>query len=197
MRPRNTWFRAALLAAGLALLGVAPAAGHGGPPRVELSAVRLQPGATLEVRGINLDADEVIRIVLAGPAGAILLGEVLADSHGDCAASLSLPVDTAPGVYAVQASAAGRLLAAARLQVAGVPVSTGAEDERRDESEPLLAPMPVRQAPAPARVSPARQPVTAAASSSPLAPAALAAAAGLLAALGLAGAWRYRRSRQG
>lgn len=198
MRRSSRWFRAVLLAAGLAVLWTTPTAGHGGPPRIELNAVRLPPGATLEVRGINLGADEVIRLALAGSAGTSLLGEVTGDSHGDCAAIFSLPSDLVAGVYSVQASAEGRLLASARLAIAGTAVSSDQQEGRRDQSEPLLAPMPIVQDSVGASVppTPGRELSSASAPASPLAPAAPLWAAGLLAVLGLAGAWRYRQSRQ-
>lgn len=39
---------------------------HGGLPRLELSSDRLNPGATLEVRGVNIALETPITIVLVG-----------------------------------------------------------------------------------------------------------------------------------
>jgi len=55
---------AILLAAWLWLAPVAFA--HGGPSRLELSVEQINPGGTLEVRGINLAPGQPVAVVLLG-----------------------------------------------------------------------------------------------------------------------------------
>ena len=64
----------------MALAGLRSAGGAGlraGGPRVEISADRLAPGLVLEVRGVNIAADESIAVSLVGVAGQFPLGVVI------------------------------------------------------------------------------------------------------------------------
>jgi hypothetical protein len=126
----------------LGLLQAAPAWAHDGPPRLDLNAERLNPGAPLEVRGINIAPEQPIAVALVGSGGEYALGQVLGDSHGDFILAIVVPREATAGDYAVRAFGTNRVMVAARLAIAGAPVALDGEGGQRDESEPLLAPMP-------------------------------------------------------
>lgn len=119
---------------------------HGGPPRVELSAGRLAPGAALDVRGVNIAAEQDVTITLTGARYEIWLGTATGDAHGDFMQTFSLPADLPQGSYSLRAAIDSRVIAGASLVVAGAPVSADNEVGLRDDDEPLLAPLPGRQA---------------------------------------------------
>ena len=69
---RRTMYWRALVCALLLWLGLlqaAPAWAHAGPPRLDLNAERLNPGAPLEVRGINIAPELPIAVALVGSGG--------------------------------------------------------------------------------------------------------------------------------
>jgi hypothetical protein len=115
---------------------------HDGPPRLELSAERLNPGAALEVRGINIAPELPIALALVGGGAEYSLGQVLGDPHGDFTLAVEVPREATSGDYTVRAFGTNRVVVAARLAVAGAPAALEGEGGQRDESEPLLAPMP-------------------------------------------------------
>lgn len=78
MKRLPLWF--GLFLAGLVLASlVSVARAHEGAARLELSASRLNPGATLEVRGINLGADQPVIIVLVGADAKWHLGATVGE----------------------------------------------------------------------------------------------------------------------
>ena len=121
---------------------------HDGPPRLELSAERLNPGAPLEVRGVNIAPEQPVMLALVGGGTEYALGQALGDPHGDFTLAIEVPREATSGDYTVRAFGTNRVVVAARLAIAGAPVAAEGEGEQRDESEPLLAPMPQPQ-PAP------------------------------------------------
>jgi hypothetical protein len=131
----------ALLAA-LLLSGVAmPTLAHGGAPRLIVSPDPIQPGAVVEVRGEDLGADVEVRIQLQGAAGEAEIGTALPDGQGHLTVFVPIPADAPVGMYAINArSDAGGMVARSPLQVAGSPIVAN-EEMRRDEDEPLLAPL--------------------------------------------------------
>ena len=152
MLRRTIYWRALICALFLwpGLLQAGLAWAHDGPPRLELSAERLNPGAPLEVRGINIASELPIAVALVGGGGEYSLGQVLGDSHGDFTLAVELPREATAGDYTVRAFGTNRVMVVARLAILGAPVPLEGEGEQRDESEPLLAPMPQSQ-PAPAQ----------------------------------------------
>jgi hypothetical protein len=151
---------------------------HDGPARLELNAEWLNPGAPLEVRGINIAPELPISLALVGGGTEFSLGQVLGDPHGDFTLAIEVPREATGGNYTVRAFGTNRVVVTAQLVIAGAPVAAEGEGGQRDESEPLLAPMP-RPQPAPL--------LPAAASSLPEAPAPAAPQLGGLALWALAG----------
>jgi hypothetical protein len=136
----------------LAALVCAPAAthAHDGDPRLELSFNRLNPGAPLEVRGVNLAAESPITIKLVSLESEFWLGEAVGDAHGDFIQTFTLPSDLAAGHYTVLAVGPGNLIVSAPLDIAGAPMpADGEEGELREEEDPLLATLPPGWNPAP------------------------------------------------
>src|SRR5262245_6926328 len=101
----------------LGLLQVAPAWAHDGPPRLDLNAERLNPGAPLEVRGINIAPELPIAVALVGGGGEYALGQVLGDTHGDFTLAVELPREATAGDYTVRAFGTNRVMVAARLAI--------------------------------------------------------------------------------
>jgi hypothetical protein len=122
---------------------------HDGSPRIELSAERINPGAPLEVRGINIAPEQPVAVALVGGGAEYSLGQVLGDPHGDFTLAIEVPREATSGDYTVRAFGTNRVVVAAQLVIAGAPVAREGEGEQRDASEPLLAPMPESR-PAPA-----------------------------------------------
>lgn len=136
---------ARLLAAVLLAVLAVPAGAaraHGGEARIELGRAELAPGMSLEVRGINIAAEQQITVALVGAQGEVVLGVVLGDAHGDFTQVFALPEDLAPGEYIVRALGANQAAVSAPLRIAGAPVGTEEEGTGgKDEDDTLLAPM--------------------------------------------------------
>src|SRR5262245_1866386 len=127
---------------------------HDGPARLDLNAARLNPGAPLEVRGINIAPELPITVALVGGGGEYPLGQVLGDEHGDFTLAVEVPREVTAGDYTVRAFGTNRVIVAAQLAIVGAPAALEGEGGERDESEPLLAAMPQAQ-PAPVQPVPA------------------------------------------
>ena len=135
----NFFVYAAILA--IALCGANPAMAHGGEPRLEISTEKLNPGATLEVRGVDFEQEETIALSLIGANIDIALVEVIADVEGGFTQAIVLPADLPEGEYHIRAVTDDHDLTSPLLTVFG-PAITNAEDGQRAEDDPLLAPMP-------------------------------------------------------
>jgi hypothetical protein len=142
MRHRTIWSVVAALL--LALLAV-PALAHDGPSRLELGTTAISPGAALEVRGVNIAEEAPVSVALIGPNGAIDLGVVVGDEHGDFTHAFALPADLAAGAYTVRAFGTNRVIVTAPLTIVGAAMAE--EGGQRDEDEPLLAALPRLQIP--------------------------------------------------
>jgi hypothetical protein len=127
--------------------GHAPAASaHDGPPRVEISAEQVGPGATLEVRGVNIAPEQRVTVDLVGPNADFPLGVAVGDPHGDFTQVFVLPANLSPGAYSIRAVGENRVIVGVSLTVIGSGGSSGSEDAaQRDAGEPLLAPLPQRE----------------------------------------------------
>ncbi|MBI3243278.1 MAG: hypothetical protein HYZ49_13390 [Chloroflexi bacterium] len=142
---KQTLFQRLLAAFAVFTLLLLPlqARAHDGDPRVEISSDRLQPGLVLEVRGVNIAADEPITVSLVGAAGEFPLGVATGDGHGDFTQPFTVPVDMPEGTYKVLAQSSNLPVASAPIVVYGPPVlEAEGEGELREEEEALLAPMP-------------------------------------------------------
>ncbi len=136
----------------LAALVCAPTAthAHDGDPRLELSFNRLNPGAPLEVRGVNLAPESPITVKLVGLESEFWLGEAIGDAHGDFMQAFILPSELAAGHYTVLAVSPDNLIVSAPLDIAGAPMPADDEGgELREEEDPLLATLPPGWNPAP------------------------------------------------
>ena len=204
-QPLPRWIRFFTIALLLSILYTPlPARAHDGPPRIEVGVERINPGATLDIRGINIAAEQPIALALVGAGAENALGTAMGDEHGDFKLAIDVPAEAAMGTYNVRALAPNRVVVAVPLILAGSPISAEG-GEQRDHDEPLLAPMPQlpnssRSQPQPAIIS--QQPSAPAAplASAPATPAAalwyaLAALGVFAVAAGLALAWRRRSIR--
>jgi hypothetical protein len=113
---------------------------HDGPPRLELGTDRTNPGAMIEVRGINLAPEELIMIVLVHNEFETQLGQVMSDAEGDFSQMVALPIDLTEGDYTVRAVSPDQAPVSTSLKLEGAAMVEGGET--RDESEPLLSAMP-------------------------------------------------------
>ena len=113
---------------------------HGGEPRLEISADRFNPGAALEVRGVDFEYEEEITVALIGSQIEISLGTAIADAEGGFTQNIILPADLTEGVYALRATTYDHVIFSPAFTVWGTAVL--AEGAQREEEEPLLAPMP-------------------------------------------------------
>jgi len=115
---------------------------HDVEPRLEISVERLNPGGTMEVRGVGFEFEETVLLELIGPDIEIPIGEVVADTEGSFLQIVSLPADVREGTYHLRAMTDDHEILSPPLSVQGIPVvSDEGEDEREDEDS-LLAPMP-------------------------------------------------------
>ena len=126
----------------LALSAVYPAAAHGGEPRLEISAERLNPGAVVNVRGVEFEYDDVVTLALIGTEGEIVLGETTANAEGEFTHIAVLPADLAEGVYYFRGTTIHHWVMSPPLTVWGTAIEEGGGQGPRDEDDGLLAPMP-------------------------------------------------------
>ena len=196
------WLLGVLLL-GCWMAGAPVAEAHNGPPRITLGAEWAAPGVALEIRGINIAPEQQVTLTLAGRDADYSFGSVMGDDHGDFTEIVTIPREAIAGAYIVRAFGANRVIVSAPLVIRGVAAEE--ESEQRDQDEPLLAPMPQSQLSQSAQPQqPIAQPAQPAAGAvlAPATPAValwygLAAFAALLAAGGIAFAWRRRVVRTG
>lgn len=119
-----------------------PVSAHGDEPRIEISAERLNPGAVLDIRGVDFEREEEIRLALAGPQVAFSLGTVTADMDGIFALTITLPVELSEGSYKILATTDDHVLESPAIIVWGTTMLGGGEEGPREEDDGLLAPMP-------------------------------------------------------
>jgi hypothetical protein len=134
---------------------------HGGTPRLEISAERLSPGETLQIRGVDFEYDQEAAIALIGNQVEIPMGTVIADAEGVFIQNVLLPVDLAPGSYAVRARTYDHVVISPLITVGGTPITDEEETGIRDQSDLQLGPLPTVDGAAPA-VATAAAPVSAA-----------------------------------
>ncbi len=188
-----------------ALLG-APAMtlGHGGAFLV-IEPSTFSPGGEASIRGAGFGVAEIVVLVLVGPGGELVLESVEADGEGAFAAVIRMPAMLEAGAYRLEARGADDVETIEVTIAPPVVEGDGDGDGRRDEEEPLLAPISplpaANQNRAPRPSSSAGQ-VSGAATRTPDAPL-LGALAGVLAlvavaggVVGLIGARRRRRIRR-
>lgn len=126
----------------VSLLLVQPVSAHGGEPRVEINPDRLNPGAVLDLRGVDFEFEEIIALTLVGAQGEVSLGTVLADAEGIFVLSITLPADLGEGSYTVRATTDDHVVDSAPLTIWGSADLGGGSDGPREEEDSLIAPMP-------------------------------------------------------
>lgn len=119
-----------------------PVSAHGDEPRIEISADRLNPGAVLDIRGVDFEMEEEITLVLLGSQVEFPLGTVNADVEGVFVLTITLPVELAEGPYTIRATTDDHVLESPIITVWGTAMLEGGEEGPREEDDGLLAPMP-------------------------------------------------------
>jgi hypothetical protein len=138
----NTWGRVAVAGTALAawLAFAIAVTAHGGVPRLQLQADRINPGGSLELRG-DMTGDEPVELTLeAGDGSTLALGSVEADWEGHFVTSVTIPADTAAGTYVVRVTSPFEE-ATTRIVVAGPPLQLGEEGQPLGQDEARAGPV--------------------------------------------------------
>ena len=146
------------------LSSAVPAWADGGEPRLEISVERSNPGGMVDVRGVDLEPEEMVAVALIGNELVVPMDEVVADPEGVFLMSVTLPADLVEGEYTLRAVTDDHQMMSPALTVSGAAI-TDNEEGQRDESESLLASMPTPQAVTPASADSAQEAETGGASS--------------------------------
>ena len=125
----------------LAFFHAQPVFAHGGEPRLEISADRVSPGATLEIRGVDFEYEQEIKLDLLGDQLELPLGTVITDVEGGFSQVIVLPIDLAEGIYTLRATAYDHVTLSPPLTVWGSADLGGGEDPTEQE-DLMLAPLP-------------------------------------------------------
>jgi hypothetical protein len=113
----------------------------GDTPQISLSVSKASPGATIEVEGGRFVPDALVRFVLFQSGPQIQLGTILADDHGEFTTAILLTLGLQPGQYEIHAIDERNHIAIELLTI--VPDQNEQEGNvQREDSDPLLAPMP-------------------------------------------------------
>jgi len=124
-------------------LGVAqPVYAHGGQPRLEINIDHTNPGAVVDVRGVEFGYDDLVMLALLGSEAEIALGEITANAEGEFQQIVVLPSDLIEGTYYFRATTIHHWVISPPLTVWGTAVLEGGGQGERDEDDGLLAPMP-------------------------------------------------------
>src|SRR5829696_8137395 len=83
---------------------------HNGPPRIELGAERVAPGAALEVRGVNIAPEQPVTLTLVGGGQEFGFGTVVGNEHGDFSQIVTVPREAQAGAYALRAFGINRVV---------------------------------------------------------------------------------------
>jgi hypothetical protein len=151
-----------------AMSAVQRVSAHGDDPRIELSAEQLNPGAVLDLRGVDFERDAEVILTLVGAPTQIPFGSVLTDGEGIFQLTITLPADLPEGTYVIRAASTDHVLDSPQFVVSGsADLGTG---EQRELEEPLLAPMPTVPAIAATAVPQSAQPTEAVAEQNSAAP---------------------------
>lgn len=120
-----------------------PALAHGGEPRLEINVERINPGGTVDVRGVEFDYEQTVALYLERTGIVVQLGEAVTDPEGVFLHIVVVPADLPQGVYYVRAVTSHHDVLSPALTVQGSPIlEEGGGQGERDEDDGLLAPMP-------------------------------------------------------
>jgi len=123
-----------------------PVFAHGGEPRLEISAERLNPGSALEIRGVDFEFEEEITLALIGSQIVVPLSTVIGDAEGIFLLTITLPLDLAEGIYIIRATTDDHIVDSPQITVWGIAAQEGGGHGPRDDDDSLLAPMPTSAA---------------------------------------------------
>jgi hypothetical protein len=127
----------------LALYVAYPAFAHGNEPRLEISVTGTSPGGVVDIRGVDFDYEETVKLYLINSEINTDLGEAVADVEGVFLHTFVLPVDLPDGVYRIRAETQHHEVLSPEFSVQGPAIlGEGGGQGARDEDDPLLAPMP-------------------------------------------------------
>ena len=98
---------------------VDPASAHGEEPRLEISPETLNPGSTLDIRGVGFELETEIALAIAGLSGDLPVGTVTADVEGGFLMAIDLPSDLAEGTYSIRATSSDHVVTSAPFRVRG------------------------------------------------------------------------------
>ena len=171
----------------LSLFFVQPAFAHGDEPRLEISVERINPGGTVDVRGVDLGSEELVVLSLVGSEVQIPLQEVTTDVEGTFTQIIVLPADLPTGEYNFMAASDHHQVTSPTFTVWGAAIENEESSSVQEQSDLALGPLPtfsagVSSTPVPQSAVP-ETPVSKINSISPLY--AILAAVGILALLGI------------
>jgi hypothetical protein len=131
----------AAVASAIVLWSAAPVAAPG-ELILQLSAERIQPGATIEVRG-DLGTGEAFEVALVAKADGSrrLIGTITTVDEGHFQSYVTIPADAIPGDYLFEV-AADLTVVRAPLTIAGSPIDPGGGGDGPDRGDGLIVPLP-------------------------------------------------------
>src|SRR6185436_3394445 len=121
-----------------------PVFAHGNVPRLEISTERLNPGDTLQLRGVDFEYDQEVVVELVDSATHVLvvsLGKAISDIEGVFVQNIILPPDLPEGLYVVRAIAYDHEIFSPPFTVWGLPAQNEEGNVIRDQSDVQLEPI--------------------------------------------------------
>lgn len=126
----------------LAFCFAQPAFAHAGEPRLEISVERINPGGTVELRGVDFDYEELVALSLTRENVEIPLNELTTDAEGTFTQIVVLPADLPPDEYNFQAKTDHEVVTSPALTVWGVAAEDQESNGIQDQSDVQFEPMP-------------------------------------------------------
>jgi len=124
-----------------ALVFVRPVFAHGNQPRLEISAERLNPGDTLQLRGVDFEYDQEVAVELVDSTTHVLVvsvGNAVTDIEGVFIQNIILPADLPEGNYALRAIAYDHEIFSPPFTVWGTLIQGEESNVARDQSDVQL-----------------------------------------------------------
>ncbi|GIK37085.1 MAG: hypothetical protein KJ077_01990 [Anaerolineae bacterium] len=131
-----------IVVAALALMLPGVVLAHG-EPVIAVNPAVVAAGGAITITGTEMEPGEVFVLTLEGPAGSVPLGEATVTGEGEeggFTVSLTIPAETAPGSYLVQAATEEGETATADLTVTAptTEASAGPATVQEPSGEPHL-----------------------------------------------------------
>jgi len=128
----------------LALCSARPALAHGNVPRLEISAERLNPGDTLQLRGVDFEYDQEVAVELVDSTThnlVVAVGKAATDIEGVFIQNIILAPDLPEGSYALRAVAYDHEIFSPIFTVWGIAAQNEEANVIRDQSDVQLEPI--------------------------------------------------------